>query len=59
MYKIVNYEENWSYPVMFFDFNNAFMIQQISYPDSLIEYWMDDDNPEVVWNPGWEQNYLQ
>lgn len=38
MYKIISYEENDAYPDSFGYFETAFMIQQLDFPNYLIEY---------------------
>lgn len=57
MYRIVNYDVFQSVEHTFSDFSSAFMTQQLSYPDYIIEYWSDEGN-EVVWNPEWENMEL-
>lgn len=53
MYKIVNYDYFQSCPTTFNDFDSAFMIQQLKYPDHTIEHWCDSE-VKVVWDPTWE-----
>ena len=39
MYKIVDYESGFSYPSSFSNFDLAFKIHQLKYPNYFIEYW--------------------
>jgi hypothetical protein len=50
MYKIVDYEKFESHPKLFSNFKIAFMIQQLSYPESFIEDWSNGE-AVIVWSP--------
>jgi hypothetical protein len=58
IYKIVNYDRWWSYPQIFNNFKDAFMIYELfGYEDEghLIEYY-EGDFKEVVYDPKWTEN---
>ena len=56
MYRIVSYEEFDAYPDSFSYFDTAYLIQQLDYPNYLIEYWdIENFEVQVVWDPKWEE----
>ena len=52
MYKIVDYESGFSYPSSFSNFDLAFKVHQLRYPNYFIEYWdFENKDMEIVWSP--------
>ena len=53
VYYIVHPLTWWSYKRSFYNFADAYMIQQLVAPDAGIEYF-DGVRSDVCWNPAWE-----